>query len=250
MVVKNKIVVRRAENSDLEDILRLNFELFKKEHKEYDPNLDMNWTYGLGADIFKKSINNDDYFAMIAQVGGKTIGYLRGSLHQDSWKVGHGAELDSLFVDENYRNNGIGKQLVEAFLGWCKAKKVNYVAVRASARNYSGIAFYKQAGFQDYDVVLENKLSNVEKPMATKKEEKSTKREEFKVSGEKILEKVKELIKEGNVRRIIIINEKGETLMEIPLTFAVVGTAIAPVLAAVGALAALIANCTIVVERK
>jgi len=92
--------------------------------------------------------------------------------------------------------------------------------------------------------------------MATKKEEKkkrrkrAVRREEFKVSGEKILEKVKELIKEGNVRRIIIINEKGDALMEIPLTFAVVGTAFAPVLAAVGALAALIANCTIIVERK
>lgn len=76
------------------------------------------------------------------------------------------------------------------------------------------------------------------------------KREEFKVSGERIVQKVKELIKEGNVRRIIIINDKGDTLMEIPLTLAVVGTALAPILAAVGALAALIANCTIIVERK
>lgn len=75
-------------------------------------------------------------------------------------------------------------------------------------------------------------------------------REEFKVSGEGIVKKVKDLIKEGNVRRIIIINDKGDTLLEIPLTLAVVGTALAPILAAVGALAALIANCTIVVERK
>ena len=82
------------------------------------------------------------------------------------------------------------------------------------------------------------------------KENAKSAREEFKVSGEKVVQKIKELIKEGNVRRIIIINEKGDTLMEIPLTFAVVGTALAPVLAAVGALAALIANCTIVVERK
>jgi hypothetical protein len=82
------------------------------------------------------------------------------------------------------------------------------------------------------------------------KENAKSAREEFKVSGEKVVQKIKELIKEGNVRRIIIINEKGDTLMEIPLTFAVVGTALAPVLAAVGALAALIANCTIIVERK
>jgi hypothetical protein len=74
--------------------------------------------------------------------------------------------------------------------------------------------------------------------------------EEFKVSGEDIIKKVKELIKEGNVRRIIIKNEEGKTLMEIPLTVAVVGAVIAPVLAAVGALAGVMTNCTIVVERR
>ena len=80
--------------------------------------------------------------------------------------------------------------------------------------------------------------------------EENIKKEEFKVSGKEVVEKVKALIKEGNIRRIIIRNEKSETLMEIPLTFAVVGTVIAPILAAVGAIAALVANCTIVVERK
>jgi len=80
--------------------------------------------------------------------------------------------------------------------------------------------------------------------------EENIKKEEFKVSGEEVLKKVKELIKQGNIRRIIIKNEKGDTLMEIPLTFAVVGAVIAPVLAAVGALAALVTNCTIIVEKK
>jgi hypothetical protein len=80
--------------------------------------------------------------------------------------------------------------------------------------------------------------------------EAKSKREEFKVNGDEIVKKIKELIKEGNVRRIIIKNEKDETLVEIPLTIAVVGTFFAPVLAAVGALAALMTNCTIVVERK
>ena len=80
--------------------------------------------------------------------------------------------------------------------------------------------------------------------------EKENKREEFKVNGDRLLEKIKQLIKEGNVRRVIIKNEKGETIMEFPLTFAVVGTVIAPILAAVGALAALVTSCTIIVERK
>lgn len=75
-------------------------------------------------------------------------------------------------------------------------------------------------------------------------------KDEFKVSGENIVKKIKEIVKAGNARRIILKNEQGEVMMEIPLTFAVVGTVFAPVLAAVGALAALVAECTIAVVRK
>lgn len=74
--------------------------------------------------------------------------------------------------------------------------------------------------------------------------------DQFKVYGAELLQKVKELVKEGNVRRIIIKNEKGKVLMEIPVTFAVIGAVFAPVLAAIGALAALLNKATIVVERK
>ena len=75
-------------------------------------------------------------------------------------------------------------------------------------------------------------------------------REQFKVNGHEVLRKIKELIKEGNVRRIIIKDEKGKIMMEIPVTFAVVGAVFAPILAAIGALAALVSKCTIEVERK
>lgn len=74
--------------------------------------------------------------------------------------------------------------------------------------------------------------------------------EEYKVSGEDIVKKIKEIIAEGNARRIIIKNEKGETVVEFPVTVGVVGTLLAPILAAAGALAALLTNCTIVVEKK
>jgi len=79
---------------------------------------------------------------------------------------------------------------------------------------------------------------------------KSTKRETFKVDGAMLLQKVRELIKEGNVRSIKILNKDGRELLVIPLTLGVVGALLAPVLAAVGALAALVTECTIVVERR
>lgn len=74
--------------------------------------------------------------------------------------------------------------------------------------------------------------------------------EEFKVSGEDVVKKVKEIIEEGNARRIIIKNENGETVVEFPVTIGVVGALVAPYLAAVGAFAALLTKCTIVVEKR
>jgi len=75
-------------------------------------------------------------------------------------------------------------------------------------------------------------------------------REEFKVNGEELIGRVKQLINEGNVRRIIIKNKDGKQLIELPVTLGVVGVVLAPVLAAVGAIAALVTECTLVVERE
>jgi hypothetical protein len=73
--------------------------------------------------------------------------------------------------------------------------------------------------------------------------------DEYQVAGDDLLHKVKELVHEGNIRRIIIKNEDGKRLIEIPLTLGVVGIALLPVWAAIGAVAALVADCTIVVEK-
>lgn len=75
------------------------------------------------------------------------------------------------------------------------------------------------------------------------------KEETFKVKGEDLIAKIKQLIREGNVRRITIKDKEGKTLVVLPLTLGVVGAVFAPVLAAVGAIAALVTECTISVER-
>ncbi len=79
--------------------------------------------------------------------------------------------------------------------------------------------------------------------------DEKTKKEEFSVSGEDVVKKIKEIVKEGNIRRITIKNEEGKTLIEVPLTIGVVGVALLPVWAAIGAIAALVTKCTIVVEK-
>lgn len=88
--------------------------------------------------------------------------------------------------------------------------------------------------------------------MATKKiaAPKETKEENFKVNGEDLLKKVKEIIREGNVRKITIKDKNGKELIVLPLSIGVVGAVFAPALAAVGAIAALVAECSITVEKE
>lgn len=80
--------------------------------------------------------------------------------------------------------------------------------------------------------------------------EPSNRTEEFSVNGEEVVSKVKELLKQVDVRRIIIKNERGETIVELPVSVGIIGALLAPMLAAVGAVAALLTKCTIVVERR
>jgi len=74
--------------------------------------------------------------------------------------------------------------------------------------------------------------------------------EEFKVEGGKLLAKIKELIHEGNIRKIIIKDKDEKTIVEIPMTFGIVGAILAPQLAAIGAIAALLTEATVVVEKS
>ena len=78
---------------------------------------------------------------------------------------------------------------------------------------------------------------------------KKTKEESFRVNGDELLKKVKELLKEGNVRKITIKNKDGKNIVVFPLTIGVVGVALVPVFAAIGTLAALLTECTITIER-
>lgn len=80
--------------------------------------------------------------------------------------------------------------------------------------------------------------------------EEGDKKNEFRVRGEDLLKKIKDLIREGNIRKIIIKDEQGKTYLEIPLTLGVVGVVLAPVWAAIGALAAMAGNFTIQIVKR
>jgi len=106
------------------------------------------------------------------------------------------------------------------------------------------------------DISNSPKIKKVAKTVKTKSQKVVNKvapaksQETFKIKGEELIAKVKELIKEGNVRRIIIKNKEGKDIMVLPMTLGIVGALVVPVLAAVGAVAALVTECSITVERE
>ncbi len=92
-------------------------------------------------------------------------------------------------------------------------------------------------------------MAAAKKKSTTSEESKSKRTEEFSVKGEQLLGKVKELVHEGNVRKIIIKGKSGKSIAEFPLSVGVVGALLLPMFAAIGAIAALVTECTITVER-
>lgn len=85
----------------------------------------------------------------------------------------------------------------------------------------------------------------VKKPVVSKKIQ-----EEIKVEGKKVVSRIKSLIKEGNVRKITVKDNKGKTILSLPVTAGVVGAILLPPLVVIGAIAALLTECTITVQRE
>jgi hypothetical protein len=112
-------------------------------------------------------------------------------------------------------------------------------AGRAKWNNYRQIPRNQAKGWNVYHPdKKENKMT-----------EEKVRTEEFQFSGDALVAKIKEILHAGNIRRIVIKNEEGRTLIDIPLTIGVVGALVAPQLAAIGAIAALVTKGTIVVEK-
>lgn len=153
--MKNDILIRKADIRDLEDILKLNFGLFKKE--KYDKSLNLEWTYNDGKKYFKNRIIKKGGFVEVAKVKGIIVAYLCGGISDRLFyrKKAKYAELENMLVAESFRGRGIGTRLTKDFINWCKENKVDYIAVTASARNKQAIDFYRKLRFKDYNLTLE-----------------------------------------------------------------------------------------------
>ncbi|TRZ77843.1 GNAT family N-acetyltransferase [bacterium] len=163
-MLDKKFTIEKAKKEDLNDILNLNSDLFKKEYKDFDDSMDLDWTSSKeGQNYFSGRISNSEEGCLyVAKFDKKVIGYLCGGIGKtESYrKEAKCAELENMFVKEKFRNQRIGEKLVEKFINWCKEKLVDHASVTASVQNSLAINFYKKSGFEEYNLVLEMKLKN------------------------------------------------------------------------------------------
>lgn len=156
-----KVIIKNATIDDLQKDQELNLKLFKKEHEEYDPLLNLKWTFGKeGAKYYKNRILKDDGCVLIAIVENEIIGYLCGGIAkaEDYRNLPIIAELENTLVLEKFRSKGIGIQLYDEFIKWCKTKYVGKVRVEASAQNEKAIKFYRVNNFKDHTLILEHDI--------------------------------------------------------------------------------------------
>jgi len=116
-----KVSIEKAGKGHLRAIQNLNLLLFKKEKKDYDNVLNLNWTFGKeGTKYFKEKITKPSSCTLLALANGKVVGYLAGGLVKEKWYDVKSAELENMFVLKDYRKMGIGLKLYAAFKKWCR----------------------------------------------------------------------------------------------------------------------------------
>lgn len=152
------VIIRRADISNLKDIQELNNKLFELEYKEFDPSLKVGWPYEKeGTEYFSDMLNNEVVF--IAEANNKIVGYLAGSINvEQSYNTRTLAELDNMYILEEYRKYGIGSKLVNELKTYCRSLGIQELKVTASYKNINAINFYRKNGFEDFDLTLKMEL--------------------------------------------------------------------------------------------
>ncbi len=155
-----ELVIRRATIDDLKDIQKLNNGLFEYESEMGLDTYIKDWALGDESKEYFTGLINDE-FVIIAELDMKVVGYLAGSLYRDatfSYYEGLTAELDNMFIIEEYRKFGIGTKLINSFIEWCKNQGAKRILVTASIGYKNTIKFYEKCGFKDINITLRKDL--------------------------------------------------------------------------------------------
>lgn len=156
--MENKIVIRKATLKDLQTIQQLNHMLFILESEKFDDTLITDWPLSAyGEEYFKTAIEND--IVLVSIVDDKIVGYIIGSLNTEgTYNNMKQAELNNMYVCEEYRSMGIGTELFNQLKKICIQNSIQEIKVVADYKNIKGINFYKNNGFEEAEITLKQKL--------------------------------------------------------------------------------------------
>jgi GNAT superfamily N-acetyltransferase len=156
-----KLEIRRGRPSDLELVQQLNHLLFKFEHDHHfypDDSFNLNWPYeAAGTNYFTDLLSaSAGSIVLISQLSHQPVGYLAASVSNKSFRRPRTvAELENMFVIDQYRRTGAGRALMTAFKDWASSMRAGHLRVAAFAGNDNALKFYRACGFLDQEVVLE-----------------------------------------------------------------------------------------------
>ena len=156
------IEIKKADITYLKDIQNLNNQLFELEYNNFDSALKVGWTFEeKGTSYFKDMLENEIVY--IALDKDNVVGYLAGSINiQGSYVTKSLAEVDNMFILEDYRKYGIGSKLMNEFKQYCIENNIEELKVTAYAKNSNARKFYKKNGFNEFEITLKQKLNENE----------------------------------------------------------------------------------------
>lgn len=156
MQVRAPIGFRQAVAADADVVVALNAALFREDAGERDPFIDQTWPDREGRAYFAEVLADPGGVCYLATSDDEPVGYLIGRISEpSSVRPVRVAELESMYVHDRFRSQGLGRRLVEQFLGWARANHASRAAVVAYAANERAISFYRRAGFRPRSLSLE-----------------------------------------------------------------------------------------------
>ncbi len=157
------VKIREATEKDLTKILELNHKLFLFE-KSFAPYYNSEWPFKEGKSYFKKRIKNkEEGIVLVCEVKNKVVGYIAGYIDEYSFRTLNPiAEVENMYVEENFRGKGIGTKLIKKFIKLAKDKGAKLVKVSAFCKNTSAQRFYKHLGFSEVETVMEKVITSSE----------------------------------------------------------------------------------------
>lgn len=150
------VTIRRATQNDVPTIVAFSAALFREDAGQRDPSMNLDWAAQEGNAYFSHMLTESASIIFLAEVASRAVGYLAGYVRgSDSLHPQPSAELESMFVQDGLRAQGVGKALAQEFFEWCKSHGAQRISVTAYYKNENAVRFYQRLGFNPKQLTLE-----------------------------------------------------------------------------------------------